>query len=95
MILILCIMATMVQGQLPVKISPMTIPGTTVGCPSDDRRQASHSILQNATREIVQNFDTLISLISHICVPGEWRRVFYSIECHAVDLISHALVSGI
>ena len=51
----LCIMATVTQGQgeLPVEISPMTIPSTIGECPSDDNRQASRDLLRNATREII------------------------------------------
>ena len=64
---------TEVQRELPVEISPVTIPGTTDGCPSDDSRLAFRSFLQNATREII-SFTNRISLI---CGPGEWRRVFY------------------
>ena len=69
------IAATVTEGQreLPVGISPVMIPGTTDGCPSDDSRLASRSFLQNTTREIISS----INPISLICGPGEWRRVFY------------------
>ena len=71
----LCIAATVIEGQgeSPVVISPVTITGTTDGCPSDDSRQASRSFLQNAIHEII--FST--NPVSQICGPGEWRRVFY------------------
>ena len=51
----LCIMATVTQGQgeLPVEISPMTIPSTIGECPSDDNRQASRDLLRNVIREII------------------------------------------
>ena len=75
--LALCLAATVVQGQgeLPVEISPVTIPGTAGECPSDDSRQISRNLLRNATRGIIKN--TLTNPISQICGPGEWRRVFY------------------
>ena len=71
------IAATVIEGQreLPIGISPVTIPGTTDGCPSDDSRQASRSFLQNTTCEIISS--AMASPISLICGPGEWRRVFY------------------
>ena len=77
--LALCLAATVVQGQeeLPVEISPVTIPGTIGECPSDDSRQTSRNLLQNATREIIQNLNAPTNPISQICGPGEWRRVFY------------------
>ena len=67
----LCIAATVIEGQR--EISPVIIPGTNDGCPSDDSRQASRSFLQNATREIIN----LNTLTNPICGPGFWRRVFY------------------
>ena len=65
------------QGELPVQISPVTIPGTNGECPSDNIRQDSRNFLRNATREIIRNLNTLTDPISQICGPGEWRRVFY------------------
>lgn len=40
-VLAFCMAATVVQGQgeFPIGISPVTIPGTTGECPSDDNRQ--------------------------------------------------------
>ena len=73
--LTLCVMATVIQqgqGQFPVGISPVVIPGTVGKCPSDNSRQDSRNLLQNATREIIQNSPT-----SQICGPGDWSRVFY------------------
>ena len=75
--IMITIMTTMVQGQLPVKISPVTIAGNNGECPSDDSRQATRNLLGNATREIIQNLNSLTDPISQICGPGEWRRVFY------------------
>ena len=77
--LILCMVATVIQGQgeLPVEISPVVIPGTIGECPSDDSRQATRNLLWNTTRAIIQNLNTPIDPISQICGPGEWRRVFY------------------
>ena len=72
----LCISATVMKGQqeLPVKMSPISIASRVGQCPSGDKRQEVHDILQNATREIINDrFDP----ISQICGPGEWRRVFY------------------
>ena len=76
---VLCMVAAVTQGQqdLPVEVSPVTIPGTIGECPSEDSRQASHNLLGNTTREIIQNLNTLADPISQICGPGEWRRVFY------------------
>ena len=76
-----CTVATVIEGQreLPVEISPVTIsqPGTAGECPSDDNRQTSRNLLQNTTREIIQNLNAPTNPISQICGPGEWRRVFY------------------
>ena len=73
----LCIAATVIEGQgeLPVKISPVTIRGTNDGCPSDDKRQEVRNFLRSATREII--YDRFADPISQICGPGEWRRVFH------------------
>ena len=71
------LMTTMVQGQLPVKISPVTIPGNNGECPSDDSRQATRNLLRNTTLEIIQNLNIPFDPISQICGPGEWRRVLY------------------
>lgn len=75
----LCMIATVIEGQreLPVEISPVTIPGTVGECPSDDSRQTSHNLLRSATREIIQNTLMDMDPISQVCGPGEWRRVFY------------------
>jgi hypothetical protein len=75
----LCTVTTTTQGQgeLPVEISPVKIPSTSGECPSDDIRQESRSFLGNATREIIQNLNTLTNSISQNCGPGNWRRVFY------------------
>ena len=62
------------QRELPVKISPVMIPGTSGECPSDDKMQESHNSLQNATREII--YQILGSPFPE-CGPGQWRRVFY------------------
>ena len=81
--LALCMVATVTQGQgeLPVKISLVTIPGTIGECPSDDNRQAFRDLIRdaarNATREIInENATDPISQMD-VCGPGEWRRVFY------------------
>ena len=73
----LCIATSVIEGQreLPVGISPVMIPSTNGGCPSDDSRQASRSFLQNATHEIIRN--TYINPASQVCGSGNWRRVFY------------------
>ena len=73
----LCIVTTMIEGQreLPVEISPVTILGTTDGCPSDDSRKASRSFLQNATRVIISSSNPISQI--RFCGPGIWRRVFY------------------
>ena len=76
MTLTLCMVATAIQGELPVNVYPVMIPGTVGECPSDDSRQTSRNLLQNATHEIFRN--TLINPTSQIkfCGPGEWRSVF-------------------
>ena len=81
---VICVIAFMLsttmthgQGEIPVKISPVVIPGTSGECPSDDSRQESRSFLGNATREIIWNLNTPTDPISQICGPGNWRRVFY------------------
>ena len=72
MIVTLCIVVTVVQGQLPQsKISPVTIPGYIGECPSEDSRQASHNLIRNATHDIIR------STPRPECGPGNWRRVFY------------------
>ena len=74
MILPFCMVATAIQGELHVKISPVVIPDTTGECPPDDNRQVSRNLLQNATREIIyQIYDGPLPK----CGPGQWRRVFY------------------
>ena len=71
--LVLSMVAAMVQGQgdLPVEISPVTIPGTIGECPSEDSRQASRNLLGNTIRDIIR------STPHPECGPGNWRRVFY------------------
>ena len=72
-ILALCLAATVMQGQgeLPVEISPVTIPGTSGEC---ENRQASHNLLINAMREIIYQ---IYGGPRPECGPGDWKRVFY------------------
>ena len=72
----LCIVTAVMQrqGELPVEISPVTIPGTIGECPSDDNRQASRNLLRNATREVINQ---MYGSPLPECGPGNWRRVFY------------------
>ena len=75
MTLSLCIVAIVVQGQLPTEISPVTIPGTTGECPSEANGQAFRNLLRNATYDIIHQIST--SSPRPECGPGCWRRVFY------------------
>ena len=76
MTLSLCIAATVVQRQLPIEISPITIPCDNGECPSEANRQASRNLIHNATYDIIHQIITGSSPRPE-CGPGNWRKVFY------------------
>ena len=72
----LCTVATISQeqGEKSIKISIVTIPDTIGECSSDDNRQTSLDLLQNATRKVI--YQIYGSPLPE-CGPGKWKRVFY------------------
>ena len=76
-IAILCILilafGTTVSANEQESTKTVVIPGSyTIGCPSDEDRQAALQRLHSITERVLQNHS-----ISLNCGPGRWRQVFY------------------